>query len=127
MQCHLGLAEPSEVLKSPRASASLRGPAAGYGYPALIAFNPSKSKYASLRSAFEETHVKQFLDSVRLVSWRRGPRVARASLHPSQFSLRVSPNSCSALSQHSFTSVLVKTNTHFALPSGAKPSPCAGL
>ncbi|KAL4431619.1 hypothetical protein ABPG77_001461 [Micractinium sp. CCAP 211/92] len=38
----------------------------GYGYPALIAFNPSKSKYASLRSAFEETHVKQFLDSVRL-------------------------------------------------------------
>lgn len=40
----------------------------GYGYPALIAFNPSKSKYANLKSAFEEKHVKQFLDSVRLVS-----------------------------------------------------------
>ncbi|KAL4458959.1 hypothetical protein ABPG75_013824 [Micractinium tetrahymenae] len=38
----------------------------GYGYPALIAFNPAKSKYANLKSAFEEKHVKQFLDSVRL-------------------------------------------------------------
>lgn len=51
---------------------------AGYGYPALIAFNPSKSKYASLRSAFEEKHVQQFLDSVRLVSLRLGTR----RLHP---------------------------------------------
>ncbi|PSC76647.1 disulfide isomerase [Micractinium conductrix] len=38
----------------------------GYGYPALIAFNPSKSKYANLKSAFEDSHVKQFLESVRL-------------------------------------------------------------
>ncbi|KAI7837719.1 hypothetical protein COHA_008441 [Chlorella ohadii] len=38
----------------------------GYGYPALIAFNPAKAKYATSKSAFEDKHVKQFLESVRL-------------------------------------------------------------
>ena len=38
----------------------------GYGYPALIAFNPSKAKYANLKSAFEDKPVKAFIESVRL-------------------------------------------------------------
>jgi protein disulfide-isomerase A6 len=37
----------------------------GYGYPAFIALNPAKGKYATLRSGFETAHVKEFLDSVR--------------------------------------------------------------
>jgi protein disulfide-isomerase A6 len=39
----------------------------GYGYPALVAYSPSKQKFSSLRSAFEERHVREFLDSVRQV------------------------------------------------------------
>jgi protein disulfide-isomerase A6 len=38
----------------------------GYGYPALIAFNPGKAKYANLKSAFEDKPVKAFIESVRL-------------------------------------------------------------
>ena len=50
----------------------------GYGYPALIALNPAKGKFASLRSAFEDAHVNEFLDNVRVVS---GPgRRARAGV-----------------------------------------------
>lgn len=37
----------------------------GYGYPAFVALNPSKEKYASLKSGFEKEHVKEFMDNVR--------------------------------------------------------------
>lgn len=37
----------------------------GYGYPAFIALNPSKEKFASLKSGFEKEHVKEFMDNVR--------------------------------------------------------------
>lgn len=37
----------------------------GYGYPAFIALNPSKEKFAALKSGFETTHVKEFMDNVR--------------------------------------------------------------
>jgi len=37
----------------------------GYGYPAFIALNPDKKKYASLRSGFESSHISEFLESVR--------------------------------------------------------------
>ncbi|GAB4823313.1 hypothetical protein N2152v2_010359 [Parachlorella kessleri] len=38
----------------------------GYGYPALIAFNPTKRKYATLKAAFEEHHVQEWMENVRL-------------------------------------------------------------
>ena len=37
----------------------------GYGYPAFVALNPTKEKYASLKSGFEKEHVKEFMDNVR--------------------------------------------------------------
>lgn len=37
----------------------------GYGYPAFVALNPAKLKYSTLKSGFSESHVKEFLDSVR--------------------------------------------------------------
>ena len=37
----------------------------GYGYPALVALNPAKAKYATLRSAFEEAAVASFMERVR--------------------------------------------------------------
>lgn len=37
----------------------------GYGYPAFIALNPSKAKYATLRSAFQPASLKEFMDAVR--------------------------------------------------------------
>lgn len=37
----------------------------GYGYPALVALNPDKKKYATLKSGFETTHISEFLESVR--------------------------------------------------------------
>lgn len=37
----------------------------GYGYPAFIALNPSKKKYASLKAGFEREHIIEFLESVR--------------------------------------------------------------
>ena len=37
----------------------------GYGYPAFIALNPSKEKFASLKGGFEKDHVKEFMDNVR--------------------------------------------------------------
>eukprot|EP00887_Chlorella_sp_A99_P006680 scaffold3.g6680.t1 len=38
----------------------------GFGYPALIGYNPSKGKFAKMRSAFEEKHVREWMSSVRL-------------------------------------------------------------
>lgn len=37
----------------------------GYGYPALVSLSPSKGKYSSLRSAYEEAHVLEFIEAVR--------------------------------------------------------------
>lgn len=37
----------------------------GYGYPAFVALNPSKEKFASLKGGFEKDHVKEFMDNVR--------------------------------------------------------------
>ncbi len=37
----------------------------GYGYPAFIALNPEKLKFASLRGGFESSTVKEFLNEVR--------------------------------------------------------------
>lgn len=37
----------------------------GFGYPAFVALNSAKGKYATLRSGFESTHVKEFMDNVR--------------------------------------------------------------
>jgi protein disulfide-isomerase A6 len=37
----------------------------GYGFPAFVAYSPSKQKYASLRSAFGGTALREFLDGVR--------------------------------------------------------------
>jgi len=37
----------------------------GYGYPAFIALNPSKAKFAALRSSFNEASLKEFMDAVR--------------------------------------------------------------
>jgi protein disulfide-isomerase A6 len=37
----------------------------GFGYPALVALNPGKGKYATLRGAFSEPSVKEFMDAVR--------------------------------------------------------------
>lgn len=37
----------------------------GYGYPAFVALNPSKEKFASLKGGFEKEHVKEFMDNVR--------------------------------------------------------------
>lgn len=37
----------------------------GYGYPAFIALNPEKLKFASLRGGFENSAVKEFLNEVR--------------------------------------------------------------
>ena len=38
-----------------------------YGFPALVAVNPAKLKYAALRSAFEYGSVRSFVDRVRSV------------------------------------------------------------
>ena len=38
-----------------------------YGYPALVAFSPSKLKFATLKSAFQLDSVKSFVDHVRQV------------------------------------------------------------
>lgn len=38
----------------------------GYGYPAFVAVNPAKGKFATLRSAFQEASVKEFMDRVRM-------------------------------------------------------------
>lgn len=51
----------------------------GYGYPALVAFNPSKGKYGHLRSAFEDKSVTQFIESVRLVRVGLGLAVCRVA------------------------------------------------
>ena len=37
----------------------------GYGYPAFVALNPDKGKYAALRGGFESSSVKEFLNGVR--------------------------------------------------------------
>ncbi len=37
----------------------------GFGYPALVAYNPSKGKFSVMRSAFEPAHVKEFLERLR--------------------------------------------------------------
>lgn len=37
----------------------------GFGYPGFVAFAPQKGKYASMRSAFNQDSLKEFLDSVR--------------------------------------------------------------
>lgn len=35
-----------------------------------MAFNPGKSKFGALRAAFEEKHVREWMNSVRLVRER---------------------------------------------------------
>lgn len=48
-----------------RTSSSPISPHRGYGYPALVAVNPAKGKFSSLRSAFEAANVLEFINSVR--------------------------------------------------------------
>lgn len=45
----------------------------GYGYPAFIALNPEKLKFASLRGGFETSTVKEFLNEVRTGRERVAP------------------------------------------------------
>jgi protein disulfide-isomerase A6 len=37
----------------------------GFGYPAFVALNPAKGKLSTLRAAFQEGSVKEFMDAVR--------------------------------------------------------------
>lgn len=37
----------------------------GYGYPALVAFNPADAKFAHLKSAFEPQMLVQFVEGLR--------------------------------------------------------------
>ncbi|KAK9811676.1 hypothetical protein WJX72_008165 [[Myrmecia] bisecta] len=48
--------------KQPALEANLE--VGGYGYPALIALSPNKMVYASLRSAFETGHIKEFINNL---------------------------------------------------------------
>ncbi|GLI71386.1 hypothetical protein VaNZ11_016579 [Volvox africanus] len=38
----------------------------GFGYPALVAFNPADKKYTICKSAFELSHVKDWIESMRM-------------------------------------------------------------
>lgn len=38
-----------------------------YGYPALIALNPTEGKYATLKSGFTVTGIRDFVESIRSV------------------------------------------------------------
>ncbi|KAG2496699.1 hypothetical protein HYH03_005115 [Edaphochlamys debaryana] len=38
----------------------------GFGYPALVAFNPADKKYTVCKSAFEFSHVKDWVESMRM-------------------------------------------------------------
>ncbi|KXZ53899.1 hypothetical protein GPECTOR_6g817 [Gonium pectorale] len=38
----------------------------GFGYPALVAFNPSDKKYTVFKSAYELKHVKDWMESMRM-------------------------------------------------------------
>jgi len=37
----------------------------GFGYPALIAYNPKEQKFSTMKSAFETEHVISFVESIR--------------------------------------------------------------
>ncbi len=39
-----------------------------YGYPALVALNPQKLAYATLRSAFEAAPISEFVNRLRQVT-----------------------------------------------------------
>jgi protein disulfide-isomerase A6 len=52
-----------EGAKQPGLEASLE--VGGYGYPALIALNPSKLKYATLKSGFAVPSLKEFIEGLR--------------------------------------------------------------
>lgn len=45
----------------------------GYGYPAFIALNPSKGKYATLKGSFDAGSIKEFMDAVRTGRERVAP------------------------------------------------------
>lgn len=45
----------------------------GYGYPALVAFNPAKGKFSTLRVGFTAEGVREFLDAVRTGAERVEP------------------------------------------------------
>ncbi|PNW80746.1 hypothetical protein CHLRE_07g328150v5 [Chlamydomonas reinhardtii] len=38
----------------------------GFGYPAVVAFNPSEKKYTVCKSAFELSHVKDWMETMRM-------------------------------------------------------------
>lgn len=60
-QTHIHLAKASFVLTYSKII-YITG---GYGYPALIAVNPSKKAYAPLKAGFQQEAVRSFIESLR--------------------------------------------------------------
>ena len=58
----------------------------GFGYPALVAYKPKDSKYASPKGAFELAHLEEFIERLRKggesVSAMQGTLASIASTAP---------------------------------------------